>query len=332
MTRLLSAAACLVTAAGLLVAGPPAAAAGAPELSTTDRLADRRFVVAGSRAYEVGAADGTYPATGWHVRGEMGGFWTPPVKLLDGLWFAVDGRWLAARSFTSGHGYTRMGLAAPGGNRGPSCDGVVSTVQSERSTFSLNTAVMAVAEGNYGRLGPQRVYTTGNARIQLDPDVWEMPGAMPEIAPSPDFVANIDRDFLGRSSVLQAWGAYGVLWPVVHQQLGVDPDLGRGGLAVVPQLPPGQRRIAGANIRLADGAVDVTAARAGDTLRTEVVVRGLSARLTLGAVLPAGARVASVRLAGRPVAHRLVPTARGTELRVPAGRDDGRHTLTIRLR
>src|SRR5207302_1466630 len=78
----------------------------------------------------------------------------------------------------------------PAGNKGPSCDSVVSSVQSDRETFSLNTAIMAVGEGNYGRLAQQRFYTTGNARIQLDPSVWEMPGAMPEIAPSPDFPAN----------------------------------------------------------------------------------------------------------------------------------------------
>src|SRR5206468_9089212 len=174
-----------------------------------------------------------------------------------------------------------------GGNRGPACDSVVSTVQSERSTFSLNTAVMAVAEGNYGRLGPQRFYTTGNARIQLDPSVWEMPGAMPEIAPSPDFVANIDQIFLTRSSLLQAWGTYGVLWPVVHQQLGVDPDLGSGRLAVVPQIPPGQQHIAGADIRLGGGAVDVTATASGRVLRVEVAAR-LGVRLALGAVRPTG--------------------------------------------
>ena len=62
---------------------------------------------------------------------------------------------------------------------------------------------------------------------------------MPEIVPGGDFGANIDRLFTERSMVLQAWGAYGVLWPVVHQWLGVSPDLGRGRLAVVPQLPPG---------------------------------------------------------------------------------------------
>jgi hypothetical protein len=31
-----------------------------------------------------------------------------------------------------------------------------------------------------------------------------MPGAMPEVAPSPDFVANIERGFLSRSNVQQA--------------------------------------------------------------------------------------------------------------------------------
>jgi len=59
-------------------------------LSEHTRLADRRSVVTGDHFYEVGAADARYPATGWHIRGELGGFWTPPIKLLDGLWFAVD--------------------------------------------------------------------------------------------------------------------------------------------------------------------------------------------------------------------------------------------------
>jgi hypothetical protein len=221
--------------------------------------------------------------------------------------------------------------SAPAGNPGPSCDSVVSTVPAERATYSLNTAVMAVAEGNYGRLGPQRRYTTGNARIQLDPAVWEMPGAMPEIAPSPDFAANLDRDFLGRSSVLQAWGAYGVLWPVVRQQLGVDPDLGRGRLAVVPAIPPGQHRIAGRDIRLGTGSVDVAARRAGRVVSVSVEAR-VPARLTLGVVLPAaGAGVAAVRLDGRPVAYRLVDTSRGRQVLVDAG-PGGRHTLRVTLR
>ena len=80
-------------------------------------MGNRRFVVTGDRAYEGGAEDGTYPATGWHIRGEMGGFWSQPIKLLDGVWFAADGAWLTARRFTEHPGYTTMTLAGPGVRR-----------------------------------------------------------------------------------------------------------------------------------------------------------------------------------------------------------------------
>ncbi|MFL6124073.1 hypothetical protein [Actinophytocola sp.] len=208
--------------------------------------------------------------------------------------------------------------SAPAGNPGPSCDGVVSTVPSERSTYSLNTAVMAVAEGNFGRLGPQSVYTTGNARIQLDPAVWETPGAMPEVAPSPDFVANIDRPFYDRSMALQAWGTYGTLWPVVHQWLGVAPALGTGSLSVVPQLPPNQKSVSGRNIRVGRGSVDVSATLTGNRLTTAVRL-DTRADLTVGAVLPAGERPATVTYNGRKVRYQVVQTARGTEVRAAVG-------------
>jgi hypothetical protein len=89
-----------------------------PTLSVTDRLDDRRFVAAGERSYEVATEAGRYPAMGFHTRGEMGGIWTPPLKLLDGLWFGVDGSWVGpATRFTSGYGYTRMQLPGPAGVR-----------------------------------------------------------------------------------------------------------------------------------------------------------------------------------------------------------------------
>src|SRR5215212_9620491 len=80
-----------------------AAAQAAPELSTPDRLQDRRFVVSSPRAYSVGFEDGYFYAHGWHITGEMGGVWSPPLKLLDGVWFGVDGDWIGpATNFTSG--------------------------------------------------------------------------------------------------------------------------------------------------------------------------------------------------------------------------------------
>ncbi|MEU7905648.1 hypothetical protein [Actinoplanes sp. NPDC049118] len=106
----------VLAAAGAVV--PPVSADASPAgLSEQRRLADRRFVTTGDRAYEVGAEDGRYPATGWHIRGEMGGFWSPPIKLLDGLWFAVDGQWLSGTRFTSGNGFVQLEMAGPGGSR-----------------------------------------------------------------------------------------------------------------------------------------------------------------------------------------------------------------------
>ncbi|MGW6282311.1 glycogen debranching protein [Kribbella sp. NPDC055071] len=234
---------------------------------------------------------------------------------------ALDQRETACYTGEFGLFHTGTGPTSdPGGNHGASCDPVVSQVQSERSIFSLNTSIMAVAEGNFGRLGPkqQQTYTTGNARIQLDPNVWETPGAMPEIAPSPDSAANIGRPFYDRSMTLQAWGTYGILWPVIHQQLGVDPDLGHGRLTVVPQLPEGQQKVAGSNIQVGRGSVDVSARLTGKELRTDVKLKGVGATVTVGAVLPTGATVKSVTIDGRAAAYKLVTTTRGVEVQVPA--------------
>ncbi|WP_163510607.1 glycogen debranching protein [Fodinicola acaciae] len=197
-------------------------------------------------------------------------------------------------------------------NPGPACDSAVSSVPSERSVFTLNTSIIAVAEGNYGRSA--RAYTTGNARVQLDPSVWEMPGAMPEISPSPDFGANIDKKLIERSMVLQAWGAYGILWPVVHQQLGVDPDAGDGRVRVVPQIPTGQQRIAGGHIRVGPGEVSVSAVLSARTL---TVTASGPLKMTIGAVLPAGTTLISATLNGKPVRATLTQTGRGLEATVP---------------
>jgi hypothetical protein len=208
----------------------------------------------------------------------------------------------------------------PAGNPGPTCDSAVSTVGSERSVFTLNTSIMAVAEAALGRMAPTQLqrYTTANARVQLDPAVWEVPGDMPEISPSPDFGANIDKLFTERSMGLQAWGTYGILWPVVHFELGVAPDLGRGSVHVVPQVPDGQSTIAGTNIRLGRGSIDVAATRT-PTAATTTVTRPLTVALTIGTVLPTGKTVTGVTLNGAPVAYTLVPTSRGQEVRVAAG-------------
>jgi hypothetical protein len=103
-----SAVVCALLALGFIL---PAAARAADEVSTNTRLQDRREVAAGERSYASGFEDGRFYANGWHITGEMGGVWAPPLKLVDGVWFGIDDEWVGqATNFTSGRGYTRYDL------------------------------------------------------------------------------------------------------------------------------------------------------------------------------------------------------------------------------
>ena len=213
----------------------------------------------------------------------------------------------------------------------PGCDPAQSDRPAERTIFTLNTSIMAVGEGNYGRLGPsqQQRFTTANRRLQL-PDYDEQPGAMPEIAPSPDYspTGSIGKKFTERAMVLQAWGNYGTAWPVVHQQLGVRPDAGRGSLTVVPQVPGGQSRIGGSAIRLGEaGAAAVQASRIDKTYTTKVRVGEPISKLAIGHTLPAGSQVAKAELDGVPVTPQTRITNRGLEVTVET--TAGIHTLVV---
>jgi len=128
---------------------------------------------------------------------------------------------------------------------------------------------------------------------------------------------------------MQAWGHYGTAWAAVHQQLGVRPHLGHDWLEVVPQVPAGQRRVAGEDIRLGDGSADVAATRAGTRYTTTTDTRGAPVRTyRIGHTLPRGATVGSVQLDGRTVPYETRTTNRGLEVRVPAA-PDRRHTLVV---
>jgi hypothetical protein len=196
---------------------------------------------------------------------------------------------------------------------GPGCD--PGTFQGHALVaYTLNTGVMAVGLGNYGLLGPtdQQRYTDALAQLQLG-SVAEQPGTMPEIGPSPDFAANVTHAFNERSSLNQAWGTYGVLWPVVHQQLGVGPQLGHGLLEVLPSVPSGQSTVSGSNIRIGIGSIDVTANHSGNTWTTTVTSR-LSCTLHVGATLPAGSTVTSVTLNGATAAFTVRDTNAGRQV------------------
>jgi hypothetical protein len=207
----------------------------------------------------------------------------------------------------------------------------------EKVIFGLTTSIQSIGEGNYGRLGAsqQGRYTHALAETMFDepatggtPD--EQPGAMPEIFPSPDQGANIDRCWTCRSMFMQAWGNYGTAWAVVHQWLGVQPNLGHGQVDFVPQVPPGQTSVKGQDIRLGGGSADVLATHTGNQYGTEInTSQGVRAdRVVIGHTLSHGAHPVAVTLDGRAVHNYQVrETNRGTEVTVST--TAGHHTLTI---
>jgi hypothetical protein len=225
--------------------------------------------------------------------------------------------------------------------RGGGADG-----KGDLEIFSLGTAIQAVGEGNYGRLGTgtgpdtatgQRRYTNANAETMFSepatggtPD--EQPGAMPEIFPSEGFAlgGNISRCWTCRSMFMQAWGTYGTAWPVIHQQIGLRPDLGHDLVSVVPQVPEDQPSVEATNVRLGRGAIDVHAAHSGSTYSTVVDASDTPGRsLVVGHTLPRGSRPAVVRLDGREVtSYDARLTNRGLEVTV-AARPGKRHVLEV---
>jgi hypothetical protein len=223
-----------------------------------------------------------------------------------------------------------LGLFHTGCGGGPEGEG-------EEVIFGLTTSIQSIGEGNYGRLGPgqQQRYTHALAETMFSepatgdtPD--EQPGAMPEIFPSPDQGPNIDRCWTCRSMFMQAWGNYGTAWAVVHQWLGVQPQLGRGEIAIVPQVPSGQDSATGRNIRLGKGSADVTATHTGSRYTTEIDVQvgGVVKNVVIGHTLPRGATIDSVSLDGVSISDYVTRvTNRGIEVTVPT--DRGRHVLEI---
>jgi glycogen debranching enzyme len=56
--------------------------------SKTDHLQDL-YITAGDRSSVIGSQNGLFPDFGHHVKEEMGGVWTHPIKLLDGYWLHI---------------------------------------------------------------------------------------------------------------------------------------------------------------------------------------------------------------------------------------------------
>ena len=196
----------------------------------------------------------------------------------------------------------------------------------DKAAWTLATSVMAAAETAYGRVGERQAlfYIEAIAGL-LD---IEMPGAFPEIAPSPDYDPFVPLE--ERAMVMQAWSAYGVQWPIVDGLLGVRPDVPAGSLTIVPNIPPSWPGLSVENLRLGSGTVAVAARRDGETITVESTTPA-DLRLTLGCVLPDGARPTEASLDGEAITFSVVETSRGTEVHVE-DLPGGEHRLRVLYR
>ena len=62
-----------------------------PQIEGKPEYLPSPYVTAGNRVYMVGHQDGSFPELGWHIKGEMGGIWNHPIKLMDG--FTINLNW-----------------------------------------------------------------------------------------------------------------------------------------------------------------------------------------------------------------------------------------------
>ena len=64
--------------------------ADSPNIEGRQEYIDSPYVTAGDRVYMVGHQNGSFPELGWHVKGEMGGIWMHPIKLMDGFNLSLE--------------------------------------------------------------------------------------------------------------------------------------------------------------------------------------------------------------------------------------------------
>jgi len=193
----------------------------------------------------------------------------------------------------------------------------------ELKCWTLPNSVMAMAEANYGRLADDEALLyqhTISGDLML-----EMPGALPEISPSPEYDPFVD--FRDRAMFMQAWSSYGVQWPVINNYLGIRPDVPHDALSVIADVPDSWPGLSVSDLRVGDGTMSAAASREGKTYTTTAHAPA-GWELILGHTVPAGATVASVNLDGSPVAWTVSDTTRGQEVYVTTT-TGGPHTVEI---
>ncbi len=212
-----------------------------------------------------------------------------------------------------------MGLYLVGKGGGADGKGVL-------MSWTITSAAMALAEARYGRLADHQalLYMRAIAKC-LD---IEQPGALPELAPSPEY--DPYKPLTERMMFMQAWSSYGISWTLITSIFGITPDASASEIIVVPSLPPTWPEIGVNNLRVGDHSMEVGASQRSG--RYETTVRApIGWKLLIGHVVPHDDEVYEVTLNGQSVEYADKASHRGREIQVQT-RVNGSTTLVIGTR
>ena len=113
--------------------------------------------------------------------------------------------------------------------------------------------------------------------------------------------------------VMQAWSSYGVIYPIVHYFLGIQPHMPQRLFIVVPQLPSSLPHLSIQNLRVGEEILSVTAQHSEKLYVTEVTLP-VGYRLEIGYTLPANTSIESVKLNGKATDYEVRSSHRGSEI------------------
>jgi glycogen debranching enzyme len=162
--------------------------------------------------------------------------------------------------------------------------GIYLNAETEHVSMTLPNGLMAVAEARYGRMDRALAYCYKIAGTIAR----RMPGASSDIPPD-------------GGCFIQAWSAYGIIWPVVHYFLGFQPDAAKRRACFAPQLPGSWHTARLQDVRVGSARMNLSVSGAENGLQIVLETSDPSYEITLGWAWPAGREPRRVTLNGTAV-------------------------------
>ena len=166
--------------------------------------------------------------------------------------------------------------------------------------MSINTGMLALSAARYGYI-QDALRISHTLAEQLS---YRTPGTICEALP-------------GQWCFLQLWSNLGIISPTVECFLGIEPDVARRKLRVVPQLPKGWDHAEVQRLRIGDAHFDIRVARTENQISIEVSSDAPSANpfeLELGVVLDEAAQVDQFEWNGQPTQFTESASTRGRQV------------------